>query len=274
MKKILVPTDFSDEATNASTLAIELAEKSKGEIHFLHLMSIPVDWLQIDDQKAIYPEITTQVEHAKNQLDYWKEQARQLNLTAKSYIHYNESQTGILKYANEENVDLIVMGSKGASGFKEILIGSNTERIVRHAHCPVLVVKEKISFAQIKKIMFPTNLEASQNKIAQVAYQWMNICDAKLTIVRLNTHYHWVDSMKFIEEIDSFAAENGITSYEARTFDADYIEDGIIECAETINCDLIVMGTHNRTGIAHIIAGSVAEDVANHAKRLILTISL
>jgi len=274
MKRILVPTDLSEKATNASVLAIQLAEKMKAEIHFIHLMSIPVDWLHIQNHESMYPEITKEVRKMNNELSEWRDRAEKLGLTAKYYIHYNESHSGILKYAESNDIDLIVMGSKGASGIKEILIGSNTERIVRHAKCPVLVVKGLVDLNSIKKIMLPSDLGPNQKPVAQLAKEWTAMCDAQLYIVKLNTHYSWVDSLQYVEGIESFATDYGINKFEARTFDAEYIEDGIVKCAEELKCELIIMGTHKRTGIAHIIAGSIAEDVSNHASRLVLTVAI
>jgi len=274
MKRVLVPTDFSEEANNASAFAIQYAEKTKAEIHFVHLMTIPIDWVQINDQEKLYPEVTKKVNQARSTLSDWVDKADKAGIKAIDYVHYNESNKAILDYVEDHKIDLIIMGSRGASGFKELLIGSNTERIVRHAKCPVLVVKDKINFSEIKTIMMPSDLSKDQLKVAEKAKEWADICDAELHIVRLNTHYRWVHSQTFIEEIESFASEVGLNHIKARTFDADYVEDGIVQAAEDINCQLIVMGTHKRTGIAHIIAGSITEHVSNHAKRLVLTMPL
>lgn len=274
MKSIVVPIDFSPEAQNAVNLSIEIAQQTKADLHLIHLMTIPVDWLTVDNKEEMYPEITKKVRDTNEKFETIKKKAAFSDVSVFVYIHHNESYRGIIEYAADLDSDLIVMGSKGASGIKEILIGSYTEKIIRHAHCPVLVVKEAIHMNQIKNILMPTDLKPEQGVVVHMAKQWQKLCDAQVHLVKLNTHYTWVDSMEFEEEIKSFISEYQLDAKSSRSFDADYLEDGIIQCAEELNCELIIMGTHKRTGIAHIIAGSISENVSNHAKSLVLTLAL
>ncbi|MTI21782.1 universal stress protein [Fulvivirga sp. RKSG066] len=271
MKSILVPTDFSKEAKHATHLAMQLATKLKASIHFIHVVSVPMDWVKLNDQDRLYPEVTRKINHINNELSNLKTIAENAGLRTFTTVSYKDSYAEILKYLKENNIDLIVMGSKGASGIKELLIGSNTEKIIRHAQCPVLVVKEHMDLDKIKRIMMPTDLEYEQENIAKLVNTWVKLLGAKLYLVKVNINYHWIDSSGFINEIESFAREFKIDTYQARAYDANYLEDGIVQAAKDVKADLIIMGTHSRTGIAHIIAGSVAEDVANQSKSLIMT---
>lgn len=269
MKNILIPTDFSQEADRAFNIALQLARKFNAKLHLLHAVELPRDW-----KYFLENDITDKTAQLKDKLLTLQKTAEDEDLKATTFLGYESVRDEVNVYSRENNIDLIVVGSKGASGVKELLIGSNTEQIIRRAKCPVLVVKEDILLEQINKILFPTDLSPAQKPVAEVVKLWADKLNAKVCIVKLNTHYKWVDSHKFIEEIESFANEYQIKDFEARTYDAEYIEDGIIESSRQVKANLIIMGTHHRTGIAHIIAGSVAEDVANHATGLILTVAL
>lgn len=269
MKKILIPTDFSKEASRAFNIALQLAKKFNAELHLLHAIELPKDW-----KYFLENDLKEKTEELKKRLSELKTTAEDEGIKTMTFLGYESVRDEVITYSKEINIDLVVIGSKGASGFKELFVGSNTEQIVRRSKCPVLVVKNAILLEQIKTIMFPTDLSQAQKPVAEAVKLWADKLKAKVCIVKLNTHYKWMDSHKFIEEIESFAREYQIKDFEARTQDADYIEDGIVDAAKEINANLIIMGTHNRTGIAHIIAGSVAEDVANHATGLILTVAI
>jgi len=274
MKKILVPTDFSDQANAAVNLAIDIAEKFNAEIHLIHIMAIPIDWPRQNNDEKLYPDISKNINQKTRKLDILKNDVIDAGVACNSLILFNEDQSGIANYAQKNLVDLIVMGSKGSSGLKELVVGSNAEKAIRFAKCPVMIIKTPVLLRNVKKILFATDLNSSQNEIAQLAKKWSENLSSELIISKLNTHYRWVDSLKFVEEIESFASENEIDNFTAKIYDTDYLEDGIVKCAEEVDADMIIMGTHQRTGLAHIIAGSVAEDVANHAKRLILTVAI
>jgi len=274
MKKILIPTDFSEEASAACNLAIDVAEKFGSEIHLIHIMAIPINWPRPEAEEKLYPDITKKVNETTRRLNDVKDFVTESGIKCKSLILFNEDQSGIDEYAKENDIDLILMGSKGSSGLKELMIGSNAERAIRHSKCPVLILKQPVLLNNVRKILFVSDLTSSQNKIINLAKHWSEALNAELVICKLNTHYRWVDSLQFVEDIESFASENEIKKYTPKVYEADYLEDGIVKCAEEMNADMIIMGTHQRTGLAHIIAGSVAENVANHAKRLLLTMAI
>lgn len=274
MKNLLLPTDFSEEANNAFALALQLAKKNNARLHLLHCATVPIDWIHLSNQEKMYQDVNRKINHAQYQLNMLRENAEKEGIITTAVLSYQDLLKTINQDIEDKHIDLLIMGSKGASGFKEFLIGSNTEKLIRHAGCPVLTVKEAISLQDVKKILFPTDLAPNQIMVAKYAARWAELLGAKLCMAKLNTHYQWIESLKFVKEIETFASQCNINSFEAMTFDTDYLEDGIIEAADKVKADLIVMGTHHRTGVAHIIAGSVAEDVANHAKRLILTVGL
>ena len=155
MKNILVPTDFSACANNASAIGINLAKKSKAEIHFLHIVSTPVEWRKLPKEKEKnFPEILKHIGYAKAELSKWVKKAEKQGLKAKQFMVFNADNDEILKHLKHHKHDFIVMGSHGSKGIKELLIGSNAQKIIRFSPVPVLVVKDKQKRFEVKNIVY------------------------------------------------------------------------------------------------------------------------
>jgi nucleotide-binding universal stress UspA family protein len=140
-RTILVPVDFSDHAKRALELAIELAGKFDGDVHLLHCYQINVGGMS-PYGLAIPENFDREVRAAAEaRLDDWAEKAR----AAGGRVHTDVSPlfpaTAISERAREINADLIVMGTRGLTGLKHLLLGSVAERTLQTAPCPVLTLK-------------------------------------------------------------------------------------------------------------------------------------
>src|SRR5690606_29920981 len=144
MKKILVPCDFSQQALNAFRFALDMIQQSKGEVHLLNVVELP-----IMHDTVLMPVLSFEEEllkgmsqKAEKQFEKMKEKHAQPGQKIKSTVKFGATSRMILDYIDEEKIDLVVMGTEGASGAKELLIGSNTEKIVRRSSVPVLAIKK------------------------------------------------------------------------------------------------------------------------------------
>ena len=143
LKQILIATDGSESAEKAASFGIEIARLSGAKIYAVYVIdttpyySIPLDQLwpkDIYEQfEKIGHEITADVE----------ETTKAAGLEAESIVLKGDPAERILNFAEEQNVDLIVVGAHGISKFERLVIGSVSEKIVRHAKIPVLVVREQ-----------------------------------------------------------------------------------------------------------------------------------
>ena len=142
MKRILVPTDFSECANQALKAATLMAKKLQADVHLLHIMDVPVDWMALgnQNQQNLYPDITAKVKAVNVKLAELVKQLEDNGVTAHFYLEYNSDHKAIIKFSESLKIDMIIMGTKGASGLKEFFIGSLSQKIVRLAECPVLVV--------------------------------------------------------------------------------------------------------------------------------------
>lgn len=166
------------------------------------------------------------------------------------------------------------MGSHGASGLREFFIGSNAEKIVRNSSIPVLVLKDYFK-GPIKNIVFPNTLETEkQEDLTMKVKALQNFFKAQLHIVWINTPLNFTSDTITYERLNAFAKRFMLKDYTINIFNHPDEEKGILEFTRSVKGNLIAMGTHGRKGIAHLLNGSLAEDVVNHTKSLIWTYSL
>ena len=140
MKRILVPTDFSKHAEYALKVAAQIAKKNDGEIFLVHMLELPTSGNDALSTAHEIPELMLFKNAAVNKLDTVMNADFLEGIKISKMIQFEMAFDGIVKNGKAHNVDLIVMGSHGASGFQEMFIGSNTEKVVRNSDIPVLVI--------------------------------------------------------------------------------------------------------------------------------------
>lgn len=170
----------------------------------------------------------------------------------------------ILDHITEAGIDLVVMGTKGASGLRELIIGSNAEKIVRRAPCPVITVRKHDKLHSIKNIVFPNSLEFEQEDLVLHVKALQDFLKATLHIVWINTPGNFINDSITLIRLKDFAKRFMLKDYTLNVFNDTFEESGVISFAHMIKADMIAMGTHGRKGLNHLMSGSVAEDVVNH----------
>jgi nucleotide-binding universal stress UspA family protein len=143
LRKIVVPVDFSEHARAALAAAIDLAKPAKATLHLLH--SYPIFVADLSPYGYALPaNLDRDVrDAAATQLGQWADKARSEGLTVETTLTPTPACQATVELANEIHADLIVMGTRGLSGLKHVMLGSVAERTVRLAPCPVLTVKSK-----------------------------------------------------------------------------------------------------------------------------------
>lgn len=283
MKKILVPTDYSEQASYALDFAYQIARKSKAEIYLVNVVDYPglsTAWSGgMNVIGGVEPPFDTLDEKfISNLLDRSKEElksmAKKLNehdVTIHEIVEIGNPYFVITEKIDQEDINLVIMGSKGASGLEEMLIGSNTEKVVRHAKCPVITIKQKRDFTKIHKIAFASNFEGNQSHVVEELQKLQDIFSAEINLVKINTPNNFENTRTILKQMQDFISAYNITNYTVNIYNDFMEEDGIIYFAQDMEADMIALATHGRTGIMHLLSGSIAEDVVNHAKRPVWT---
>jgi nucleotide-binding universal stress UspA family protein len=277
MKKILVPCDFSIEALNALRSAIEFGKRESTEIHVLHVIELPI----VHDS-VLMPVMTFEQSLLEDLRDRAQKTFERLyakldssHVEVKYTISFGPISRVILSYVKSENIDLVIMGTKGASGIHEMLIGSNTEKIVRGSAAPVLVVRKPLKTGDIRNIVFPTNVDFEQMEpLIQRVKALQFFCNATLHLVWINTPGNFSNDEKSLSRLKEFASRYMLVDFTVNVFNDTYEEAGIIRFCHHVDADLLVMATHGRKGLAHFFAGSLTEDVVNHIDLPVWTFSV
>ncbi len=265
MKKILVPCDFSDSAMQAYTFAMNLAERAKAEVFVLKIIDLPFIYETSLGTTPEYsdPGIIKDLElDARDNFEKMKQQhPRQEKI---SFTTLRGSVTFAIKqFAEDHHIDLIVMGTRGASGWKEYWIGSNTEKVVRFAPTPVLAIRKAFDLNTIKSIVFPTTLHLDQHDLITRIKDLQAFFSATLHLLLVNTPGNMLRTKDEMDLMEEFARHYKLTQYTRNTRNDFNEPDGIINFAHEVKADMIAMGTNGRRGVAHLFMGSVAEDVVN-----------
>ena len=163
MKKIVLPTDFSDNALNAINYALQLFKDDVCTFYLLNTYTpmIYTYEYQINADQHMMEAVDMVKKNSKTKLD---ELLRSLKKKYNNPKHkyatissFSILSDEVVEFADKHNIDLVVMGTKGASKAREVLFGSNTIHVIKKAKCPVLAIPENFSFEAPKEILFPTD---------------------------------------------------------------------------------------------------------------------
>lgn len=266
MKKIVVPCDFSDSAVQAFKFAVEIANQSNGEIMLLNVVELP-----IIHENVMMPTFSfedTYLKEMKERAD--KDFAKMISKWAKDgpkvsmHVEFGAATPTISRFIDKKKADLVIMGTKGASGLKEFFVGSNTEKIVRWSPVPVISIKKSVKASSIKNIAFASTLHEDEEELTMRVKSLQNFFKAKLNIIYVNTPANFRTDVITRKMMKEYAKRFMLKDYTLNIFNDLNEESGVAHFVSEINADMIAMATHGRKGLNHLLSGSIAEDMVNH----------
>ncbi len=234
MKKILLPTDFSPTAKTALTYATQLSKLLQADIHLLHTYELP-------RTSALIQQIEKNlVEKAQKSID---EESARVNTLGGGRITGNvrkgHNAETIASEAKKTDADLIIMGTKGASGLKEIFFGSNTVNAIKYTETPMIVVPENSEYQPIKRILFAADSNFFSNIEALDTLKiLLRKTGAELTVLHLDNSSPPVPFRLLLNE------HFGQGKYEFHKIKRPDIYEAIMEYSTNINADMVCL-IHN-----------------------------
>ncbi len=273
MKKILVPCDFSEAAIHAFRFALDVAAISNGTIHLLNVIELPaMPNTAFTPVRSFGMPIMKEM-GAKAQGNFEKMTTKYAsgNVKVVRNVEFGVPSKIILNYVIKNSMDVIVIGSHGAGGLRDYFVGSNAEKIVRNSSVPVIVVKDILN-GPVKNIVFPNSLDThNQEDLVLKVKALQAFFKAHLHLVWINTPANFTPDTITLTRLATFAKRFSLKDFTISVFNHLTEEEGIIQYTNSINGDLIAMGTHGRKGLSHMMSGSTAEDVTSQGKSLIWT---
>ncbi len=280
MKKILVPTDFSANAKYAAQVAASIAGVTGASVMLLHVNTAIAYTPPLPDYSVpqafdleVYRENAAEALHAlKTEL---AETSGLEDVSFESAVEEGFLHSAIRRIAEEEGVDLVVMGTKGATGAVEFFLGSNTEKVIRTAPCPVMAVPPSTHPFQLSNVVFPTTLHPEQAEGFRELAAWQEYFPFTVEVLYLNDPLGLGENKAIEEKAGEMAQAVGLKNYSILIGGNTFNEElAILEVAHERQADLVAMGTHQRQGLSHLLFGSLTEDMANHSDIPVLSIPL
>lgn len=273
MKKIIVPVDFSKQSEFALKVAASLAKKHDSEILVLHMLEL--NQAMINSTEGFHPEQTVfLLKLAEKRLGKFLEKPYLKDLKVTPIIKHYKVFREVNDVAKEHQVDLVVMGSHGTDGLKEIFVGSNAEKVVRNADIPVIVVKEEIDDFLVERFVFACDFNDDNLMAFQKAKNFAELLSAELELVYINTPGDTFRSTKdAYKHINQFLTKAN-AGYQVEIYNDYSIEKGILNYSDSVRAQMIGIPTHGRKGLSHFFMGSIGEDLANHSKIPVVTFKI
>lgn len=277
MRTVLVPVDFSSYSNNALDFAYELAKKAgDSRILVLHVLEAidtqsynTMGMVDTNDQADLYVNLLMQ--RVSKNMDAIVNDPKYDGVEMIPHVHRGRPYESISKAIAEHDADLVVMGTLGSSGLDELFIGSNTEKVVRYAKCPVIAIPDGAKFEGINHIVYATDLSEDDAKVIQRLKDGQRLLGAHLHILWVNTPHDITANETMEEKLRDYAREHQLTDFSLNISKAIFAEAGIMNYADEIDADMIALTTGGRKGIQYLFAGSLAENVVNHSCRPVWT---
>ncbi len=273
MKKIIVPLDFSEHSIYALDVAAAICRKdTECTIHLVHIYEKPISGISLQfnvDTEALH-ELKETIHDKFDEVV--KNHLQGIDKIERTFAP-DIAVKDILELEALHGTDLIVMGTYGAKGWREKIIGSNAQLIVRNALCPVLVVKDKITNFKMENIVFVSDFLEE----AEVSYQKI-----KLLLNLFNPKVHLLkvfedsieDTEDEIEEMGEFIDFHSLKNYTINYRMASSVEEGLEDFCKEVDADVVLIETHGRKGIDRFMQSSIAENLVNNLHRPVVTIKI
>ena len=245
--KVLIPTDFSVQAEFAYLMVKKMEEKIGVDIHFLNVMNVP-ESVTMDTNGNIQTCGEIDIDYLVKQKDIAERKLRELKDTygkdITSHFIFGKITDGIIQFAEVNNFDLIVMGTKGSWGVKEQLSGSETQIVARKSKIPVLSLMCDHSDLDIRNILLVHNFNHPVKQELQLMHKLIKAFNTKFHLLQIASVNTATEKAYVDENMKTFAALNNISNYECHIINDKDVENGVIHFNQINNMDMVCIGTH------------------------------
>lgn len=277
MKKILVPIDFSEHSEYALETAATIAKKHGSEIFVLHMLELS-NAIYTASSDSLSEEAVFYLKLAEKKMHTFLDRNFLEGIAVTPIVKHFKVFKEINDVIDAHDINLVVMGSHGASGVKEVIVGSNAEKVVRYAEVPVLIVKHNPILLEFDTAIFASDFSDEAIEAYLKAKSTFNKLNSEMHILYVNTPDN---GFKSSTEIDILVtkflkkADGNLENLTNVHVVSDYsVERGILNFANNIGADLVAVATHGRRGLSHFFEGSISEDIANHSTLPVMTFKM
>lgn len=266
LRNILLATDGLQYSEGAMREVISFAKQCSSKIYAMSVVEL------LTDYEAFSPQRLEEIRDSeiKKHLEAFQSRAAKEHIECEILISHGDPYREIVATAEAKNVDMIVVGRRGESGLKKLLLGEVAAKVIGHAPCRVLVVPRaaKIEF---KKLLVATDGSQHSEQAVAEAVGIAKCCGSELLVLSARRDAsEQDDALSHVTKAATIAQKNGVKVETLIPVGRSY--DVIVETAGGRGVDLIVMGTYGKTGIRKVFMGSSTEKVIGHAGCAVLVV--
>jgi nucleotide-binding universal stress UspA family protein len=266
MKTFLIPTDFSSNAKNALNYAVELCKKEAAKILIVNAYKIDLE-VAGNDRDQLENELARVKKVADDKLAYLcSNTLKNSGITCEYVSREGYMIDVIVDIIKEKQIDLVVMGTKGANDFAGAILGSNTVKVISAAVCPVIAVPDGAPFKPIKKITYATAYHHSDIRVIKKIVEMAKLFNAQINVMHVPEVGETAEESK--SEMESFmnsvTAKIDYSSISFQIYDGEDTESALEDYIESEATDILVMSTHHRSFFDKLFGTSVTKRLALH----------
>ena len=279
IKKILVPVDFTETSEAAASKALELAALLSAEVYLIHVVEdagyfgAPFNIVP-EGQPAISSSLQEMESLVKEKMAVIQ---NEINNKYGLMVHINITSgrvdSEIIEYSVKEHIDLTVMGTHGVSGYTEVFLGSNAQRVVTLSEIPVLTLQTATNKG-FKRVLIPIDNSLHSREKVNIAIKIADLFGSDINILGLadSQEKKEVDKFKIkLESVEAILHSHNLKFTSTIEY-GENLADVALNYADKNNCDLIVINTGHESRTTGIFMGALAQQIVNHSKTPVLSV--
>ncbi|MCU0357076.1 MAG: universal stress protein [Cyclobacteriaceae bacterium] len=273
MKRILIPTDFSPCAQNATQVGAAIAKATGAEILLLHIIYSPLGLEKLPSKLADYPEMKEAVLKAKRQLNKEVSSAALKKLKVETKLDVGTPARDIVYYTKSWKADLVAIGTHGTAEADHPFVGSNAQKVLRGADCPVLSVQKNHTVKNLKKFVFASNFDERSIKPFEKILVLAKALNASVEFLHICTPINFKSTRTIQTMMDNFAQNFPDVKFTRALYTDFEVHNGISSYLEENPQGIVALATRTRQYQPSYTLG-VTESVAFHSPVPVLSVNM
>lgn len=273
MKRILIPTDFSPCAKNALQIGAAIAKTSKAELLLLHVLYSPIGLEKLPAKLSDYPDVKAAVSKTKDL--FKKELANPVlkGIPVDTKIDVGSAAPTILYTARSWKADLIVIGSHGITEADHPFVGSNAQKVIRGAECPVLAVQKDHTIKNLKQLTFASSFDGGNVKPCEKILDIASVLKVSVHLLHVNTPVEFRNSQEINSLVDNFEKNFPKEKFTRALYDDYDVHSGVANYMKENPKGIVALTTRTRHRKPSYTLG-FTESVAYHSPVPVLIVNM
>lgn len=274
MTRILVPTDFSKEAQNATQYAVDWVKQNGGEIILLHCLDLPIMYEPAPFGDAVNHEQIVFLRKLSEKKFKETIESIEANVKITSTVSFSSFIDAIDDGCDKYGIDLIIMGTKGKKQYTGSFLSTNTAKVVRRSNKPVLVVPEGKAYQGHQNCLILSDFKNNESKEMSDVINFLKPHNVIFNLLHVITPNQFERSAVSLTKMQEFADHHEINVMNSIPYADFSVYEGLKNFQQNYPCDLTILGTTGKNSLERMIWGSESNEVVSYCDFPLLTFKL